>query len=588
MVREAQPHLVTVHGEAGIGKSRLVAEFERRALGDALVLHGRCLPYGEAQGYWALAGVLREAAGVTPEVSIASARAQLDQLVAGLLDGGPGGDGDHRPAWRETAGYLALLSGLDAEADRAAARPDQRTLHAALRRFLESLARRRPLCLLLEDLHWADAALLDLLESVAARAVEAPLLLVAQARPELLERRPAWGRGVRAFTSLALEPLDARAGRALLLALCREHGLPERVAEEVGAAAGGNPLFAEELVATVAEGGAGWHAGRRSRPLSRPASTRLPPEERGALRLARRVREDLLARRPARGRRRPGRRRPPGGAGAQAPGSASSPGRSSGTSANTPSSTTSSARWRTSLLPRGGAAAAARARRGLDRAPGGRARRTSTSRRWRTTACRPTGRSRAIDYLGRAAARAGRAAAHREETALLAQAIQLAERLGQGEVVAELHARRGKAFWSVGQWRDAEERAPGRARRRPAPTSRERQAEAHVDLSWAAAHASDTPSRASPRDRRPRAGDGHGTARSHHPRHGVLGLSDSADGDLDGAMTASGRRDRTGQGPGAPPAAPGTHLAQPDALLDRPAPTRRPSAGARPCRRRGA
>ena len=532
VVREAQPHLVTVHGEAGIGKSRLVAEFERRALGDALVLHGRCLPYGEAQGYWALAGVLREAAGVTPEVSIASARAQLDRLVAGLLDGGPGGDGDHQPAWRETAGYLALLSGLDAEADRAAARPDQRTLHAALRRFLESLARRRPLCLLLEDLHWADAALLDLLESVVARAVEAPLLLVAQARPGLLERRPAWGRGVRASTSLALEPLDAAAGRALLLALCREHGLPERVAEEVGAAAGGNPLFAEELVATVAEGGA---AGTPAAVTALIAARldALPPEERGALRLGAVFGKTFW----------------PGGLRAAGAG----PGVVDHLEAlelkhlvrEQPRSLFRDEReyaFKHDLLREVAYGSLPRAER---RRLHGRAADWIEVRAGERAdehlpilahhseqADRP---GRAIDYLRRAAARAGRAAAHREETTLLAQAIRLAEGLGQGEVVAELHARRGRAFWTVGQWRDAVSEFQAALAGVPSDQP-ERQAEAHVELAWAAADAYDTPVARRHATAALALATGRGRPDLTTHATGVLGLSDSADGDLDGAM----------------------------------------------------
>ena len=101
-------------------------------------------------------------------------------------------------------------------------------MHVSVRRFLEALARRRPLCLVIEDLHWADDALLNLLEFVAARAQAAPLLIVTQARPELLEKRPTWGGGVRAFTSLPLEPLDGDAGQTLAQALCRERGLVRR------------------------------------------------------------------------------------------------------------------------------------------------------------------------------------------------------------------------------------------------------------------------------------------------------------------------------------------------------------------------
>ncbi|MBA2451176.1 MAG: AAA family ATPase, partial [Chloroflexi bacterium] len=277
--REARPHLVTVLGEPGIGKSRLVAEFERHSLGEALVLHGRCLPYGEALGYWAFATALKEAATISADDDADVARARLADLVTGVI---PETEG----APVEVARHLALLSGLDTEDDRAAPAADQRTLHASARRFLEALARRQPLCLLLEDIHWADDALLDLVEFVVARAHAAPLLIVAQARPELLEKHPAWGRGVRAFTSLSLEPLDEAAGQQLVLALCQERGLPEDVAERVGRGAGGNPLFAEELVATVAERGGAAGIPSAIKALISARLDALPIEERSALQLA--------------------------------------------------------------------------------------------------------------------------------------------------------------------------------------------------------------------------------------------------------------------------------------------------------------
>jgi predicted ATPase len=247
VARDAQPHLVTVLGEPGIGKSRLVAEFERRLPDNVTIWHGRCLPYGEALGYWALAMVLKEAAAIRPEDDTEAARAKLGSLVAGVL----GTEGDPL----EMAQHLALLSGLDVEADRLTSGSDQRILHASVRRFLESFARQRPLCLIFDDLHWADEALLDLIESVATRVREAPLLIVTQARPELLEKRAGWGRGVHSFTSLPLVALHEAAERDLALALCRERGLPIELVAQVGHRPGGNPLFVEELVAMIAEGG---------------------------------------------------------------------------------------------------------------------------------------------------------------------------------------------------------------------------------------------------------------------------------------------------------------------------------------------
>ncbi len=120
---ENRPHLVTVLGEPGIGKSRFVLEFERRALADATVLHGRCLPYGEAVGYWALSTMLREAAGISPDDTDA-ARSKLDRLVT---DGARSRHGAGDPV--EMARHLALLGGLDVADDRAG--PGHRSGHAA-------------------------------------------------------------------------------------------------------------------------------------------------------------------------------------------------------------------------------------------------------------------------------------------------------------------------------------------------------------------------------------------------------------------------------------------------------------------------
>src|SRR5205823_4156757 len=125
VTREARPHLVTILGEPGIGKSRLVAEFERRTLAGGLVLHGRCLPYGEVLGYWALSMALKEAASITAEDDARTARDKLGSMVPQLVEPG---SAEAEPA--DVARHLALLSGLDTEQDRTAIAADQRMLHA--------------------------------------------------------------------------------------------------------------------------------------------------------------------------------------------------------------------------------------------------------------------------------------------------------------------------------------------------------------------------------------------------------------------------------------------------------------------------
>ncbi len=485
--REARPQLITVLGEPGIGKSRLLAEFERRAqaLGDTTLLHGRCLPYGEALGYGALSMALWEAAAITPDDDPEMARRKLGDLVVSVI-GAPAVEGD--PG--EIARHLALLSGLDTAADRSAVQADERTLQASVRRFLEALARRRPLCVLIEDIHWADETLLNLLEFVAARAQGAPLLIVAQARPELLERRPTWGGGLRAFMSLHLEPLDQDAGLALARALCHERGLPEAVAERVGRVAGGNPLFVEELIAMIAERPDEMGIPSALKALIAARLDRLRPEERqiiarasvfgrhcwlGGLaalgvdgevaeRLETLERHDLLRLQPQ--SRFPGDRE---------------------------------YAFKHDLIRDVAYEMLPRAdRRRLHGQVADWIERTSGERadelldlltHHAVQAEQPV---RALVCLTRAAERARRAAAHREEATLLAQAIAIAERSTGGELIPELRARRGRAFASVALWADARRELETALAELPA-AGQDRRAEVLLDLALACNWSMDTP-----------------------------------------------------------------------------------------------
>ncbi len=446
-VREERPHFVTILGDPGIGKSRLVAEFEARVLHEALVLHGRCLPYGEVLGYWALAEVLKEATGITMTDDTETTYHKLGDLVAQVI-------GQTEAAWDplEITRHLALLSGLDVEVNQPAI-ADQRALHMSVRHFIEALAHRQPLCVQFDDLHWADDALLDLIEFLAARVHGAPLLILAQARPELLEKRPAWGRGIRHFTSLSLEPLDEPHGYELALKLCKEHELSEDVAQRIGHGAAGNPLFAEELVATIAERGGTTGVPSAIKALISARLDALPPEERRAIQLAAVIGKVFWE----------------GGL------------RALGASDDV--NVHLEALERKDLLRsqlhsqfRGDREYAFKhdlirdvAYEMLSRAD----RRLLHSRvaDWIEAisgerveeyldllahhAVQAGQADRALDYLTRAAERAHRAAAHREEAALLAQAIDIAERAGQKQLVAGLQAKRGKAFHAVAMWREA-------------------------------------------------------------------------------------------------------------------------------------
>jgi class 3 adenylate cyclase/tetratricopeptide (TPR) repeat protein len=450
VVHEARPHLVSVLGEPGIGKSRLIVEFERRAAvqADVLVLHGRCLPYGEVSGYWALAAALREAAGVGTDEASDTARAKLSQLVSGVV-GADLAEGDARELERQ----VALVSGLDTSADRTPVPPDERTVQASVRRLLEALAVRQPVLLLIEDAHWAGEALLNLLEFVSARARGVRLLIITQARPELLDRRPTWGGGVRAFTSLSLEPLDEAAAQALARALCRERGLSESMAEQLGRVAGGNPLYAEELSAMLAEGRQAGGVPSALRALISARLDALPADERLTIKRAavvgRRVWQDSLAalgldgdlseRLDALAQRDLLRLQP------------SSRIRGSREFA-----------FKHDLIREVAYSQLPRTERRLlhgqvadwlEGALGGRADDMLDLLAHHAVEAEQHGR--ALDYLARSAERARQAAAHREEAALLAQAIAIAERSGRTDLVAEFHAQRGRAFARSALWADA-------------------------------------------------------------------------------------------------------------------------------------
>jgi DNA-binding SARP family transcriptional activator len=242
---EQQPRLVTLLGPPGIGKTRLVAELGRTLDADSDLVtwrQGRSPPYGEGITYWALAEIVKAEAGILENDTADRVERRLARMVEHAL-------ADEPAAATRIADHLRWLVGDDGNAAVQVRRREE--AFAAWRRFLHGLAARRPLVLVLEDLHWADDALLDflegLLEPAGGRAAPVPLLVVVTARPELLERRPGWG-GTPPGSVTELAPLsEADTGR-LLEALLSHHRLPESVGPALLVAAGGNPLFAEEYV----------------------------------------------------------------------------------------------------------------------------------------------------------------------------------------------------------------------------------------------------------------------------------------------------------------------------------------------------
>ena len=229
-LKTAMPRLVTVVAAAGIGKSRLVLEFGSSLAPEATVVKGRCLPYGEGITYWPIREILHQLAGVEEHHASDEVRRQLASLSPN----------------EEGLDALASLVGLEAPPQR------QDELFWAARSVFERLTDTRPLVALVEDLHWAEETLLDLLQYVIA-AGRGAVLLVATARPELLETRPGWGSGAAGL--MALEPLKAEVAEELFLRQPGAAELSPDVRTQVLTAADGNALYLEEMAAMLREGG---------------------------------------------------------------------------------------------------------------------------------------------------------------------------------------------------------------------------------------------------------------------------------------------------------------------------------------------
>ena len=244
--RESSVQLVTVVGEPGIGKSRLVTEL-RTALDERPDIvtwrHGRCLPYGEGITFWALGEIVKAEAGILESDDQSDAGAKLDTMLAGLFAE------EAERAW--FGSRLAPLVGIGDDA----AAVSREEAFTAWRRFLEALAARRPCVLVIEDLHWADGALLEFVEHLLDWSIPVPLFLLCTARPELFERKPSWGGGKRNATTISLSPLSIEESGRLIHALLDRTLLPAETQRVLLERAGGNPLYAEQFARMLAERG---------------------------------------------------------------------------------------------------------------------------------------------------------------------------------------------------------------------------------------------------------------------------------------------------------------------------------------------
>jgi class 3 adenylate cyclase/tetratricopeptide (TPR) repeat protein len=234
--------LVTVVGEPGVGKTRLIAELAEYVDAKPELTRwrqGRCLPYGEGITFWALGEILKAEAGILESDSAELAATKLERAVA-----------PEEAERRWLLERLAPLVGIEA-----ASPAERQELFTAWRRFLEGLAAAGATVLVFEDLHWADEALLDFLEHLVEWSQGVPLLVLCAARPELYERRPGWGAGLRNAHTINLSPLSDRETAELVSHLVSTSVLSGELERAVLERAGGNPLYAEEFVRLLADRG---------------------------------------------------------------------------------------------------------------------------------------------------------------------------------------------------------------------------------------------------------------------------------------------------------------------------------------------
>ena len=228
--REGVCTLATIVGPPGIGKSRLARQLIAAVAGKARVVIGRCLPYGEGITYWPLAEIVRQVAGTDPRGGLEELVAQTDRssLVVARISG--------------------AIGVLD---DAGTGSPDETAW--AFRKLFEALAERRPLLVVVDDIHWAEPTLLDLFEYLVTFSSGAPILLLCMARPDLFELRPSWAAPRTNTTIVPLAPLSGHEAQSLFNGLAQQDELSDLAKSRIVEAAEGNPLFLEQMVAMQSE-----------------------------------------------------------------------------------------------------------------------------------------------------------------------------------------------------------------------------------------------------------------------------------------------------------------------------------------------
>ncbi|HKY52179.1 MAG TPA: adenylate/guanylate cyclase domain-containing protein, partial [Candidatus Limnocylindria bacterium] len=246
---ESRASLMTVFGSPGVGKSRLVRELIEN-IDASRVRRGRCLPYGEGITFWPLVEILREDLGI-------GATDTHDEATAKVRAGALSGFADSTDDADAVARRLTALLGLARTEDVLPDVPSsdiQRELRWGVRRYLERRADAAALVLVFDDIHWAEPLLLDVIEHLAEWA-RAPIFILCLARPELRDTRPGWGGGLMNAAAIVLEPLTAEESSRLVRELLNVDALPDALRAQVIARAEGNPLYIEEFLRMLIDGG---------------------------------------------------------------------------------------------------------------------------------------------------------------------------------------------------------------------------------------------------------------------------------------------------------------------------------------------
>ncbi|HET7082687.1 MAG TPA: adenylate/guanylate cyclase domain-containing protein [Candidatus Limnocylindria bacterium] len=253
-IAEGGCRMATVIADAGVGKSRLIQEFTAPMQEGATVLHGRCLPYGQGITFWPLVEAAREAGAIEPDDSPSDAIAKL-----GAVTGDP-----------EITARLAAAIGLSSDSF-----PVEEIFWAA-RRFLEVMGQDRPVVVVIDDIHWAEATFLELILNLLETVEGASVLLLCTSRHDILETHPDWATDARS-ERIILQPLtDADAGR-VVQGLLGDAGIAGAAQERIVQASEGNPLFVEQMLSMLIDNGVIHLADGRWEAASDLAELQVPP-----------------------------------------------------------------------------------------------------------------------------------------------------------------------------------------------------------------------------------------------------------------------------------------------------------------------